>query len=122
MRKVSYCHHCGKKIKIDITVYTLFLENPNLLCRKCFQKQFGRSYKELKKRMDELKSGFRGKELINMEPVDKELKNAIGTLETIEESIQKSELEKRKIIDHLNYLYKEYYTATKNIEKRKNNI
>ena len=55
-----------------------------------------------------------------MEPVNKELENSISTLETIEKEIQKSELEKKKIIDHLNYLYKEYYTTRKNIEKREN--
>ena len=43
-----------------------------------------------------------------------------STLETIEESIQKAELEKKKIIKHLNYLYKEYYTSSKNKEKREN--
>ena len=36
--------------------------------------------------------------------------------------IEKSELEKKKITEHLNYLYKEYYTTRKNIEKRENNI
>ena len=43
-----------------------------------------------------------------------------STLETIEESIQKAELDKKKITEHLNYLYKEYYTATKNKGKREN--
>ena len=69
-----------------------------------------------------LDAKIENKEGESMEPVNKELENSISTLETIERGIQKAELEKKDIIEHLNYLYKEYYTARKNIEKRENNI
>ena len=53
----------------------------------------------------------------NMESVNEKMEKSINVLKEIEETIQKAEAEESKIKEHLNYLYKEYYTTSKNIQK-----